>query len=204
MPKPPLPPARRYNVASLSVQTFPLDGFLAGVRVYLATLHRVPSPSTRPMKATDIANELARHCPPTSHERPRWIAFIGDPAVADQEIVVATRFILSTLSYGESTGSAAYATQVPDGRLPMLDHLAVRINAYPADPLKVELFHSVVAKPDAGLKGFARLSDYLDRLPFNGPRFISSKDYGTPDPIAVAASERFSKNWRLARRIVGE
>ena len=120
---------------------------------------------------------------------PAWAAVIGDERYADNNLYLQLKVGRSLKCYTETDGTSPMC---PDGRLPMWDHVALRARLpLPSWKLHTQLFHSVVALLPATPAHLETFSGILDRLAFNGQRFVEG-------PGAPSVAAQLGRNWRAS------
>lgn len=125
---------------------------------------------------------------------PRYVAVIGEQGYIDNDLLVLLKSRLRVLGYTETDGKKPMADET--GRLPMWDHVAVRPRL-PCEELRCELFHSVAIRGPFSLDHLAAFSAYLDKLGYNGPRYVEGQSDDKRDAVAA-----MGWNWRLTRVLV--
>lgn len=164
-------------------------GFAMGLPVVLVELrHGAPS-----LTGDAIVAKVARLRRPLRDRAPRWTAIIGDTRLADNDLLLGLRVHVQCSTYIETDGSAPMCGR--DGRLPMWEHVAVRV-ALPADKIHTERFDSVVVRDVPQDDDLSRFSAYLVKLGYNGPRYVEGR--GAPTVVA-----RAGRDWRATAPLVG-
>lgn len=176
-------PVSRYRVPWISG-----DGFLAGLPVFLIEMDSA-SPK---VPLDDLVSVVAKDRRKRGDRAPRWVAIIGDTQHADNELLVSLRALTRSLVCIETAGESSMCDYT--GRLPLWDHVIVR--AKPSLPkLSVEVFHSVVIAVKEDDQDLTPISAHLDKLAYNGPRFISG-------PASKKAVVKFGRDWRMTMPVV--
>ncbi len=148
------------------------EGFLAGLPVACITLNR--SAKGEQLSGDALVQAVKDALPPIEMQRPRWLAILGGDGVADNDLLVRLRTRLQMLTYFETSGLAPMCdSREKGGRLAMYDHVCVRARL-PLARVRCELFHSVVACGGDN-KQLKEFSVQLDKLAFNGPRFVQHR-----------------------------
>jgi hypothetical protein len=182
-------------------KTYPVDpiqwpyfhpvGVLAGMPVILIRFN--PSSRVR-YTADEIVRSISDVIPEEQTSRPRWVMMLGGDGIADNDLFVMMRARLNLLVYYETSGEAPMCDTGGSERLALYDHVCLRTAK--AGPFACEFIHSVISENPRLRESFERLSVMLDRLPFNGPRFLLADAEFTPRARRLAESCAHSQ-WRV-------
>ena len=130
-----------YDVKSIDYPWFNGIGFLQGrpsIRINIGK-----SEKSRRLTAHQIAAKISSIAPMRKEQSPRWVAIIGETSQADNTLKLVLGSTIGKLTYIESHGARSMCDST--GRLPIWDHVCLRTKV-PADPEKIQIFHSVIVE----------------------------------------------------------
>lgn len=163
-------------------------GFLCGLPVVRIDL----SPGGKQVSCEQLVQDIKAIRKEQGAYAPRWAAITGVTRYADNDLLLAIRVHCAMQVCIETSGNESMCDR--HGRLPMWDHVSVRVSL-PMEGLKCERFDSVIVHPNGSRENMDAFSAYLDKLAFNGPRFVTGKG-------DISAVSRCGRAWRATRPIV--
>jgi hypothetical protein len=175
-----------YHVRRMVCPWMAGTGFIAGLPVFMMDIGQ----GGDKVSSDDIVSWICKYRAKHHKFSPRWLAVIGDDDARDNELLLFARVRGQLLTYVETDGTRSICDH--DDRLPMWEHVAIRATL-PLPEIKTEIFHSVSVRAGFTLEDLVKFSDQLDRLAYNGVRYIE----GGAENVSIVA--RMGKNWRLTR-----
>jgi hypothetical protein len=165
-----LPPPKVYHVRKLASPYTGAVGALAGACVHLLDLAGQPGAGTVPMVSEEIYYDFKALQPREPVAKPRWVYLPGDPSAVAGELLLWVRVRLECLLHVVTDGTAI--TDLCTNQMPVLDHAAVRIDHVCPKAITTQIYHSVIAGYKLPEHEVHKLNVLLDRLAYNGPRYL--------------------------------
>ncbi len=183
---------KSYNVCRIVSPWMSGVGAVSGLPMTLVRL----GPGGRSLDPHRMAEEIeaVRRRAKSYISLPRYVALMGDHGYIDNDLLILLKSRLRVLGYTETDGRKPMCDET--GRLPMWDHVAVRPKL-PCAELRCELFHSVTTRGPFEIGDLAAFSAYLDKLGYNGPRYVEGRSDDKREAVAA-----MGWNWRLTNVLV--
>jgi len=187
----------QYTITGIQNKWINGIGHLAGRPVIAVRFAPKGTPKSMTLTGQQLARRIATFGGEEDMQRGcRYVALLGNTRQCDHELFKIVTSKLGKLAYIESEGVHRMSEDGVRGRLPLWNHVALRIDELTEsdDPFRIEIFHSVIIHR-ASLEELARFTMQLEKREFRGERYLVN------NKINQALAKRFARTWSVTERV---